>query len=66
MKECSNNIQRIAINLTKEEFKGYCKAMSLHWLFKSIDNPKANINTGKRVKFWDCAYERFKYNCNYN
>lgn len=63
MKECSNNIRRIALNLTEHEFKGYCKAMSLHWFFKTVDDPSRNPTAHKRVKFWDAAFDKYKHNC---
>lgn len=63
MKESKNNIERIALNLTDEQFKGYCYGMSLHWLFKSMDDHNENIPARKRVKFWDGAYDKYKHNC---
>jgi len=63
MKECKSNIERIALNLTDEQFKGYCAGMSLHWLFKSIDDHNENITARKRVKFWDGVYSRYKHHC---
>ena len=60
MKECDANLTRIALNLTDEQFKGYCKGMSLHWLFKSL---RGNVSAGKRVKFWDRAYNKHKSSC---
>ena len=63
MKESSVNIERVASNLTKTEFDGYCKGMSTHWLFKALDDKANSIGAGKRVKFWDRAYDKYKYNC---
>lgn len=63
MKECDNNIQRIALNLTEQEFKGYCKGMALHWWFKKIDDPTRSSIVHRRIKFWDSAFEKHKHNC---
>lgn len=63
MKECNYNIQRIATNLTSDEFKAYCKAMSLHWFFKMVDYPSRNPTAHKRVKWWEGAYDKHKHNC---
>lgn len=63
MKESITEIKRIACNLSCEEFSGYCKAMSLHWTFKILDDPKRNPTAYKRVKFWDGAYESYLEHC---
>lgn len=61
--ECKNNIERIALNLTKEQFEGYCLGMGLHWLFKSMDDTKENTKAKKRVAFWGGAYDKHKHKC---
>ena len=63
MKESDNNIKRIACNLSCVEFDGYCRAMSLHWTFKILDDPKRNPLAYKRVSFWGSAYEKYSGNC---
>lgn len=63
MKECPNNLNKLAMNLTKDEFLGYCKGMSLHWFFKLVDDRKRNPTAHKRVRFWDESYEKYKHNC---
>lgn len=51
-------------NLTNDEFKGYCKGMSIHWLFKALgDSEKID---GKRVAFWDEAHDKYKHHCKNN
>lgn len=63
MDETSNNLQRISINLTKAEFEGFCKGMSLQWLFRAIDGTSRNTRVSKKLKFWDDAYEKYSHNC---
>lgn len=51
------------MSLSCEEFRGYCKAMSLHWFFKAFDDPSRNPTAHKRVKFWDGAYDKYSQHC---
>lgn len=53
---------RISTNMTKVEFKGYCKGMYLHWTFKASDSPD-NINYANKANYWDSVYDKYKHNC---
>ena len=63
MEEAENNLNKIATNLTCEEFNGYCKGMSLHWFFKCTNGKQNNPAAFKRSLFWEGAYDKYKYNC---
>ena len=62
MEECNNNISNIALNLTKVEFKGYCKGMELHWFFKANESTYGHT-AYKRSKWWNSAYDKYKHDC---
>lgn len=64
MKEASTNIKRVAMNLTTEEFKGYCKGMEIDWLFRAISESKGNARASKKAIFWGSAFDTFKRGCN--
>ena len=63
MEEAQNNLNKIAINLTCAEFKGYCKGMSVHWFFKCENNKQGNARAFNRSVFREGAYDKYKYNC---
>jgi len=63
MDETSHNMHRISMNLTKVEFDGFCKGMSLQWLFRAADDTSRNTRAGKKLKFWDRAYDKYSHNC---
>ena len=63
MDETTANMQRISMNLTKVEFSGFCKGMSLQWMFRALDGTTKNNRATKKFNFWDAAYDRYSHNC---
>lgn len=63
MKEASTNIKRVAMNLTTEQFKGYCLGMEVDWLFRAISETKGGRRSAKKAIFWGSAFDTFKGGC---
>ena len=55
MQETSNNLQEVSTNLTRAEFKGFFKGMSIKWIIKAFDEPYKYTRENKRAKFWERA-----------
>lgn len=63
MVESKSNLLSISENLTKTEFKGFCKGMSIHWYLKSTAKSSIDNQLYKRVRFWDSAFDKYSHNC---
>lgn len=62
MDDAKYGIQSIALNLTEEQFKGYCKGNSLNRLKRSIGKNDASHQI-KSMKWWDGAFDKYKHLC---
>ncbi len=64
MYEASKSIKRVAMNLTTEQFKGYCLGMEIDWSFRASIKGEPSARATKKAIFWGGAFEAFKGGCN--
>jgi len=57
-----HNVEFIALNLTDEEFKGFCKGMEMIYLRRSMTK-RDSRHANKSMGWWDSAYDKYRHNC---
>lgn len=62
MNDAKHGIEFVAINLTKEQFKGYCLGMELMYMRRALNKTDAT-HAGKSMAWWRGAYEKCKDKC---